>query len=75
MFKKGDRVKCIHDDRSFGSGAFLKFGDIYTVRYVSDTNVWLENHEGGWLRSRFELDIKYQRKQKINKICLEKVIE
>ena len=68
MFKKGDIVKCVSDyDWNY---TFLKLGETYEVTES-------ENHHGVikvavadcfWSRTRFVLDVKEIRKQKINKI-------
>jgi len=71
MFKVGDRIKCI----DIVGGTNLKLGNSYLIIEVKDMCYWLENAGGGWFHTRFILDIKGTRKQKLNKICLEKVIE
>ena len=49
MFTVGSKVKCIE-----GCGR-LKQGAVFTVRYTSETYVYLKEIDGGWYHSRFEL--------------------
>jgi len=71
MFKVGDRVVCVIDTiESIYDTDFLKLGVVYTVSEYPSQNhcIKIEGSSYAWHVSRFELNIKYQRKQKLNKI-------
>jgi len=79
MFKEGDRVKYVVD----GNFKHLTLNKTYTVIDVKNTNfneyILVTDDTNSdtrmFLSTRFILDIKYQRKQKIQKLCLKKEIE
>ena len=66
MFKVGDIVKCIAQD-----SYYLTNDRIYIVRYVNNINQMIGfdfDDEASWDINRFKLNIKEERKQKLEKL-------
>jgi len=64
MFKKGDRVICIDSN----GAEYLFVNKSYFVYDVVDSE-YLSVDGGLYMTRRFILDVKYQRKQKLDKLC------
>jgi len=66
MFKKGDMVICINS----GGSDFLIKNITYIVTKEDNDNgcIQVSGDGNGWYRERFILDIKEQRKRKLNRI-------
>jgi len=73
MFKVGDKVVCIDNLRNEQT---LSVGKIYTIDGSSEKygSVFVRIGFQTYYQHRF-IHLKEYRKQKLNKICLEKVIE
>jgi len=66
MFKKGDMVICIN---SVGSDFLIKNITYIVTKEDNDNHcIQVSGDENGWYRERFILDIKEQRKRKLNRI-------
>jgi len=75
-FKQGDKIVCIDNQRLY-VGAKITVNKVYIVlKYEIKTVYILDDfgEEYGFFDNRFIL-LKEYRKQKINKICLESMIE
>jgi hypothetical protein len=66
MFKPGDRVICINN---WNLSDYLCINKTYIVVRCVDTKYVDLNDGGQYSQSRFILDVKYQRKQKLEKLC------
>jgi len=74
MFNVGDRVKCI--DAS-GQSLLIK-GNYYIIKKMNSGSRLIGfdfDDDSSWYAWRFEIDIKVQRKEKLEKICLSQEIE
>ena len=69
MFRIGDKVVCVNN---FQSDHCIIAGKIYTI--IGLDTMFLNIGIGSYYRHRF-ISLQEYRKQKLNKICLEKVIE
>jgi len=73
MFRKGDRVKCIYDGVPGGFMNFLEINKNYTVEvsingFSGEQYIQVCGSSYEWIHTRFILDIKETRKQKLKKI-------
>jgi len=78
MFKVGDKVKCVSPISFVGHEFDLDKDRTYIIRQVNTDTINLEHQKNpmvnntyfSYTKTRFILDVKEQRKQKLNKICL-----